>query len=102
MRRSIKKAAAFTLAAVTMFANLGVTSPVKAAEYGELKEVLAPEYDYGMQVGENTLFTKCSVTHTRLRFMGRQLSIRQRWCKAPYQYQNSSRKKGKYALVPCT
>ena len=58
MRRSIKKAVAFTLAAVTMFANLSVTAPVKAAEYGEVKEVLAPEYDYGMQVGENTLFTK--------------------------------------------
>ena len=58
MRRSIKKAVAFTLAAVTMFANLSVTAPVKAAEYGEVKEVLAPEYDYGMQLGENTLFTK--------------------------------------------
>ena len=39
MRRSIKKAVAFTLAAVTMFANLSITSPVKAAEYDEVKEI---------------------------------------------------------------
>ena len=56
MRRSIKKAVAFTLAAVTMFANLSITSPVKAAEYGEVKEVLPNEYEKYYQVGDKALF----------------------------------------------
>ena len=56
MRRSIKKAVAFTLAAVTMFANLSITSPVKAAEYGEVKEVLPNEYDRYWEFGDGAMF----------------------------------------------
>ena len=56
MRRSIKKAVAFTLAAVTMAANLSVSAPVKAAEYEEVKEVLPLEYDWGTGFGDNVIF----------------------------------------------
>ena len=56
MRKSIKKAVAFTLAAVTMFANLSVTAPVKAAEYGEVKEVLPNEYDNYIRLANSVLF----------------------------------------------
>ncbi|MBQ5917981.1 MAG: hypothetical protein IIW92_05440, partial [Lachnospiraceae bacterium] len=56
MRRSIKKAVAFTLAAVTMFANLSITSPVKAAEYGEVKEVLPIKYDDCRYFNEGYVF----------------------------------------------
>ena len=56
MRRSIKKAVAFTLAAVTMFANLSVTAPVKAAEYGEVKEILPNKYKDYRSLGDSVVF----------------------------------------------
>ena len=57
MRRSIKKAVAFTLAAVTMFANLSIASPVKAAEYDEVKEVLPIKYDDYIEFDDGYIFT---------------------------------------------
>lgn len=56
MRKGIKKAVAFALAAVTMAANLGVSVPVKAAEYGEVKEILPNKYDDYRSLGDSVVF----------------------------------------------
>ena len=56
MRRSIKKAVAFALATATMVTSLSVTQPIKAAEYGDVREVLPKEYEWYAAVGENAFF----------------------------------------------
>lgn len=56
MRRSIKKAVAFALATATIVTSLSVAQPVKAAEYGDVREVLPKEYEWYASVGENAFF----------------------------------------------
>lgn len=59
MRKSIKKAIAFTLAMATVVAAIGVSQPTKAAEYGDVKEVLPMEYERYAMVGDNAFFASC-------------------------------------------
>lgn len=56
MRRSIKKAVAFALATATVVTSLGVTQPVKAAEYDNIREVLPKEYEWYTDFGDSALF----------------------------------------------
>ena len=58
MRRSIKKAVAFALATATVVTSLGVTQPVKAAEYSDAREVLPIEYDWATEFGDSALFVR--------------------------------------------
>lgn len=56
MKRSFKKALAFALATVTVVANFGVSTPVTAAEYDAVKDVLPSKYDDYVPFNDGYLF----------------------------------------------
>ncbi len=62
MKKNFKKALAFALATVTVAANLGVATPVTAAEYEEAKNILPTEYEMYGTLGDNAYFTNSAET----------------------------------------
>lgn len=62
MKRNLRKALAFSLAVVTVVATFLGVAPVKAAEYGEAKNVLEAKYDRYFFMGDDVYFeTKVDV-----------------------------------------